>query len=99
MGEPSALIASNAWRRLMHFEVARTRAMMLAGAPLALALHGRIGFELRIVVQGGLRILEKIERVDCDVFTRRPTITKADLPLLVARACVSKRFRALTMRA
>ena len=96
MGEASALIASDSWRRLMHFEVTRTRALMLEGAPLALALRGRIGFELRVVVQGGLRILEKIERVDCDVFTRRPTITKADMPVLVARAL---KFGALTMRA
>lgn len=86
MGDATALVATRAWRQLMQHEVTRTRAMMLEGAPLARALRGRIGFELRVVVQGGLRILEKIERVDYDVFSRRPTITKADLPILVARA-------------
>jgi squalene synthase HpnC len=42
------------WRSLMRFEVERARALMLSGAPLALRLPGRIGFELRMVVQGGL---------------------------------------------
>lgn len=74
------------FRSLMAFEVARARAMMLDGAPLALALPGRIGLELRMIVQGGLRILEKIEAVDYDVFARRPTLGKPDWLVLVWRA-------------
>jgi squalene synthase HpnC len=70
--------AHGKWRTLMRFEVERTRALMLAGAPLALRLPGRIGFELRLVVQGGLRILEAIEEVDYDVFRRRPALRRAD---------------------
>ncbi len=69
---------SPAWRQLMAFEVERARAMMLAGAPLAQRLPGRIGWELRMIVQGGLRILEMIEAVDYDVFYRRPKLGKAD---------------------
>jgi hypothetical protein len=46
----------------MRFEVERARALMLSGAPLATRLPGRVGWELRMVVQGGLRILEAIER-------------------------------------
>jgi squalene synthase HpnC len=66
------------WRDLMAFQVERARALMLSGAPLALRLQGRIGWELRFVVQGGLRILEKIEAVDYDVFRCRPKLGKAD---------------------
>ncbi|CAN7314135.1 squalene synthase HpnC [Pseudoduganella sp. LjRoot289] len=66
------------WRSLMRFEVERARALMLSGAPLAVRLRGRIGLELRMVVQGGLRILEAIEEVDYDVFRRRPKLTKRD---------------------
>lgn len=66
------------WRSLMKFEVMRARALMLAGAPLAVRLRGRIGLELRMVVQGGLRILESIEEVDYDVFRRRPKLTRKD---------------------
>jgi len=67
-----------AWQALMRFEVRRTRAMMLDGAPLALRLPGRVGWELRLVVQGGLRILERLETVDFDVFHRRPQLKKTD---------------------
>ena len=79
-------INDDAWRNLMQFEVQRARELMLSGAPLALRLPGRLGWELRLVIQGGLRILEKIEAVDYDVFQRRPKITKADSLLLGWRA-------------
>ena len=70
------------WRALLAFEVARARAMMLDGAPLARRLPGRIGWELRLMVQGGLRILEGIERVGYDVFRHRPQLGKTDwLPI------------------
>jgi phytoene/squalene synthetase len=78
--------ADAAWRALMQFEVDRARALMLSGAPLALRLPGRIGWELRLVVQGGLRILEAIERVDYDVFTRRPKLGSRDWVVLAWRA-------------
>ncbi len=78
--------ADERWRALMAFEVARARTMMLSGAPLALRLPGRIGWELRLVVQGGLRILEAIERVDYDVFRRRPKLGAPDWLVLGWRA-------------
>jgi phytoene synthase len=66
------------WRALLAFEVQRARAMMLDGAPLARALPGRIGWELRLIVLGGLRILERIEAVGYDVFRHRPTLGRND---------------------
>jgi squalene synthase HpnC len=78
--------ADAAWRALMKFEVDRARALMLSGAPLVLRLPGRIGWELRLVVQGGLRILEAIERVDYDVLTRRPKLGARDWVVLAWRA-------------
>ncbi len=80
----------DAWRKLMQFEVARARSMLLSGAPLALRLPGRIGWELRLVVQGGLLILECIEAVDYDVFQRRPKLGKSDWLLLIWRAISMK---------
>ncbi|MET3133169.1 squalene synthase HpnC [Oxalobacteraceae bacterium GrIS 1.11] len=70
--------ARGKWVALMRFEVARARALLLQGAPLALRLPGRIGWELRLVVQGGLRILEAIEAVNYDVFLHRPQLQKRD---------------------
>jgi hydroxysqualene synthase len=85
MGRDSAQV-----RALMAMLVASTRELMLRGAPLALSLPGRAGWELRMVVQGGLRVLDKIERNDHDCLHRRPVLGAADAPLLL--------WRALTMR-
>lgn len=74
------------WRALMRFEIERARALMLSGAPLARRLRGRIGWELRLIVQGGLRILERIEQADYDVFRHRPKLGRADWALMLARA-------------
>ncbi len=80
----------DAWRSLMRFEVDRARRMMLSGAPLALRLPGRIGWELRLVVQGGLRILERIEAADYDIFRRRPTLGPFDWLRMLWRAAGMK---------
>ncbi|MDO9597284.1 MAG: squalene synthase HpnC [Azoarcus sp.] len=66
------------WTALLDFEVKRARSMMLEGAPLALRLPGRIGWELRLIVAGGLRILERIEGAGHDVFRHRPILGKLD---------------------
>jgi phytoene synthase len=78
--------SDDAWRALMAFQVRRTRALMLSGAPLGRALPGRLGLEIRATVQGGLRILERIEQADFDVFRRRPVLKWIDWPRILARA-------------
>lgn len=78
--------ADQRWRSLMTFEVQRTRDLLQRGAPLARALGGRIGLELRLVVQGGLRILERIDAVNGDVFSHRPTLSARDWTLMGWRA-------------
>jgi squalene synthase HpnC len=74
------------WRAMMKFQVDRARELMLSGAPLAVRLKGRIGLELRMVVQGGLRILEAIEENEYDVFRRRPKLEKRDWIKVLWRA-------------
>ena len=74
------------WHSIMRFQIDRARAMLESGAPLAKRLPGRIGMELRLIVQGGRRILDKIETVDFDVFNHRPTLGRLDWPLLLWRA-------------
>lgn len=69
---------SENWRALMQFEIGRTRKLMLSGAPLARRLPGRIGWELRLVVQGGLRILDRIDMAAYDVFNKRPLLKGGD---------------------
>lgn len=74
------------WREFMAFQIERTRALLFSGAPLGRVLKGRIGLELRMIVAGGARILEKIERVDGDVFHRRPVLKAYDWPLMLLRS-------------
>ncbi|GAB4058550.1 squalene synthase HpnC [Uliginosibacterium sediminicola] len=80
-----------AWRELMRFQLQRARDMMHSGAPLAHALPGRMGWELRLVVQGGLRTLEQIEAVDYDVFRRRPSLGKTDWLRMLWRASLMRK--------
>jgi squalene synthase HpnC len=61
-------------------------ASMLNGSKLVRRIPGRAGWELRLVVQGGLRILDKIEALNFATLNQRPTVGKRDLPLMLWRA-------------
>lgn len=74
-------------RRLIHGLADWSRRLMAQGAPLTTRVPGRAGWELRLVVQGGLRILEKISAMDHSTLSRRPRIEALDAPLLLWRAC------------
>ena len=74
------------WPALMRAQTERARLMLESGAPLTGRLPGRIGWELRLVIQGGLRILERIDRADGDVFSRRPRLRAPDWLLMTARS-------------
>jgi squalene synthase HpnC len=75
-----------AWQNMMRFQTTRARDMLISGQDLCKVLPGRLGWELRLVVQGGLRILQKIDQVDGDVFRHRPKLRALDWPLLLWRA-------------
>ena len=80
-----------AWTALMDFQVERSRQLLLAGAPLALELPGRLGWEIRLTVQGGLRILERIQRARGDIFHHRPALGPADWLCMAGRAVCMRR--------
>jgi len=71
---------------LMAFQVERARAMMQEGAPLGRELSGRMGLEIRMIVAGGLAILDKIEAAGYDVFNHRPVIGPLDWPRILWKA-------------
>ena len=74
------------WVALMRFQIERAREMLRSGAPLGRALPGRTGLEIRATVQGGLRVLEKIESARYDVFRHRPIVRPHDWPIILLRA-------------
>ena len=75
--------------------VSWARDLMRSGAALVDVIGGRAGWELRFVVQGGLRVLEKIDRLGGTTLITRPTIGAADAPLLAWRALTMRRHAAL----
>ena len=62
------------------------RATMLKGSALVHQVPGRMGWELRLVVQGGLRILDKIEAMNFATLSARPKLTVWDAPVMLWRA-------------
>ena len=62
---------------------------MIQGAALTERVPGRASWEIGMVVQGGLRILQKCRAVD--TLVKRPRLNAWDLPLLLLRsACMSR---------
>lgn len=72
--------------QLIAAQVHMARAMVQKGAQLVHRLPGRAGWELRLVVQGGLRILDKIEALDYATLQTRPTLKPWDGAVMLWRA-------------
>ncbi|MDP1594466.1 MAG: squalene synthase HpnC [Gallionella sp.] len=79
-------ICDKNWQKLMKFQVDRARTLMLQGAPLGSILTGRIGLEMRMIIAGGLRILDKIEAVNYDIFRRRPVLRPLDWVIMLVKS-------------
>ncbi|MGH8639013.1 MAG: squalene synthase HpnC [Burkholderiales bacterium] len=78
------------WRVALRDVSARTRELFTAGRPVCDGVSGRLKLELRLTWLGGTRILEKLGRVDYDVFQHRPALSAADAAPLVWRAVTWK---------
>ncbi|HYP66955.1 MAG TPA: squalene synthase HpnC [Thiobacillaceae bacterium] len=78
------------WREFMLSQIGRARKILQAGAPLGLVLKGREGFELRMIIAGGDRILRKLHADPAVSLKRRPKLNAWDWTIMF--------FRALTKR-
>jgi len=76
---------SEAWQRLITFQIIRIRAMMLSGAPLATSLPGRLGWEIRATVLGGLQVLNKLEHCNQHSFLSRERLMTSDWVTIAAK--------------
>ena len=72
--------------KLIATQAINTLAMMQKGSQLVHLIPGRAGWELRFVVQGGLRILDKIKALDYAMLVKRPKLTKLDYVVIGWRA-------------
>ncbi len=76
---------SEGFRRLMAFQVQRTRDLFREGLRLVPRVRGRLRLDLRLFSLSGLAVLDAIERMDYDVLHRRPTVSKAQKAWLALR--------------
>jgi squalene synthase HpnC len=76
------------WRRLLTFELARTREIFARGRSLAEKVAPGLRLQLRVTWLCGMRILDKIEGAEYDVFRSRRWLGRWDLLQLLLRALV-----------
>jgi len=74
------------WQQFMLFNLHRVSALLYAGKPLGRILTGRIGFEMRMIIAGGERIIHKISAVNGDIFRHRPTLKHTDWIVIFFKA-------------
>ena len=72
-----------AWTSALQEAASRTRALFDDGRGVADSVGGRLRWELRATWLGGVRILDRVEAANFDVFKSRPTLGFADLAALV----------------
>lgn len=75
--------APAALRGLVRAQAQRCSAMLDAGAPLVARVPARLAWELRAILAGGRRILERIAANGYDPIAHRPTIGWRDAPALI----------------
>jgi len=81
------------WQQFMKGQIERARRMLQAGAPLGRALHGRIGFEMRLIILGGERILLQLHASRGDMFQQRPQLGWKDWLNMLWRATYTRKPR------
>jgi squalene synthase HpnC len=92
-GVTEALIASQHvnkhWEEFMLFNLERAEIMLLEGKPLGNVLPGRIGLEMRMIINGGERVIYKLKNVRGDIYKHRPTLQAWDWPVILLKALLS----------
>lgn len=77
--------SDGAMQELMNFQFQHAATLLHRGSPLGNTLKGRFGFELRMIIQGGNCILNKLKEHDGNVFCR-PRLNKQDALRIAIRA-------------
>lgn len=80
-----------AWQALMRHQVDQARRLLDQGRGLPAKLPGRLALELRMIIEGGLRILERLDDLNYDIFNHRPTLKMRDWLVISARALVRRK--------
>ena len=81
---------TGAMRDLFIYQLQRAKSLMLRGIPLGNRMTGRFGLQLRMMINGGLQILNNLETQTNNVF-RRPRLKTNDW-MKVARYALVKQY-------
>jgi squalene synthase HpnC len=73
------------WQAVLRCVAGRTRDLFEHGRVVCDGVGGRLRYELRATWLGGTRILDRLERVDYNVFMFRPALGARDLPSIAWR--------------
>ncbi len=84
--------------QLMKHEVGFARGMLMSGLPLVEFLPGPLQIDIELFARGGLRILQRIERIDYHVLETRPVVTKFDALQLLTSCVLRAACRRLRKR-
>jgi squalene synthase HpnC len=87
-------VATREVRRLIRFEVRRTREYFASGLPLIDRVDGRFRLDLRLFTLGGLAVLDAIKQQRYDVLAGRPRVSNATKAWLAVRGLVPVKVRA-----
>lgn len=77
-------LADDNFRALMRFQVDRARQLFVHGYPLAEHLDRSVRADLALFTRGGLAVLQAIERMDYDVLSARPALSKFEKTKILA---------------
>jgi phytoene synthase len=84
-----ARLATQHYRGLISYQVARTQEIFERGEPLTKKLRGLLRVVLGLTWLGGTTILRKIEALKFDTLNHRPKVGKADFARLFLKALIS----------
>jgi len=73
-------------KKLIKLNVDRTEQMFIEGSKLLKFLRGRLKFEIKWTILGGMEILNRIKQNDYNVFAPRPSLSKKDFAVLLLRS-------------
>jgi squalene synthase HpnC len=82
------------FRRLMKFQVSRTRDYFQQGLALLPLVSGHLRFDLKLFSLGGLAVLDAIERANYDVLSARPRVSELRKAALAFRGLLPLPIRA-----
>ncbi len=79
------------FKQLMRFQVDRARDLFIKGYELVHRVKGQARIDLALFTGGGLTVLREIEKLDYDVLSKRPEVSKAAKIRLLVSAYVRNR--------